>query len=69
MKNLVRIVKNRIEAITGRSILIVYRTYSALFIKQADFTPPHTPVRRQEIILIKRVNNTYNVVGRECFVQ
>lgn len=69
MEKLVRIFKNRIEAIAGRSILVVYRTYAALFIKKEDFTPPHTPIRRQEIILIKRVNHSYRIAGQKCFVQ
>lgn|GEM_PF-1472671 len=69
MEKLVRIIKNRIGAIAGRSILVVYRTWSALFIKKADFPPPHVPVRRQEIILIKRVNNTYSIAGQKCFAQ
>lgn len=69
MEKLLRIIKNRIEAIAGRSILVVYRTYAALFIKKEDFTPPHTPIRRQEIILIKRVNHTYSIAGQKCFVQ
>ncbi len=69
MEKLVRNIKNGIEAIAGRSILVVYRTWSALFIRKESFPPPYPPVRKQEIILIKRVNHTYSIADQKCFVR
>lgn len=69
MKKSDRLVQNGIQAIAGRFILVVYRAYSALFIKKEDFAPPYTPARRQEIIFVKRVNNTYSIASRKYIVQ
>ena len=69
MEKLIKRIKNRIEAITGRSILVVYRTWSVLFIKKEGFLPPATPIRRQEILLIKRESPTYRIAARKYFVQ
>jgi hypothetical protein len=66
MKNSIKFIKSRIEAISGRFILVGYRAYSSMFIKKDGFTVDFTPpVRQQEIILIKRTNNVYSIASKQ----
>lgn len=65
MKNSTAFIQHRMAAIAGRLILTVYKAWSALFINQEDFTPPYQPVRRQEIILIKKTGKVYSKIAQQ----
>ena len=60
MKNLATLIQHRMAAISGRLILTLYKIWSALFIKQENFTLPYQPIRQQEIILIKKTGKVYS---------
>ena len=65
MKKSAAFITNWIAAITGRFLLSAYKAYSSLFIKKTGYTPEYTPVRQQEIILIKRTGNVYSKVTKQ----
>jgi hypothetical protein len=65
MKKSATLIKNRIQAMIGRAILAMYRTYSSVFIKKEGFTHYSPPVQEREIILVKRINRVYSITAQQ----
>jgi hypothetical protein len=64
MKRSATLLKNNGAAMTGKLILTLYKAYTALFIKQEDFTPPGAPVSQREIILVRRTGSAHKAIAR-----
>lgn len=65
MKNSAAFISNRIAAISGKLILSIYNLYTSAFVKKDDLTFDPPPIRRQEIILVKRTHKVYNVAAKQ----
>ena len=59
---------NKMHSLLGRIILSVYRTYTARFIKQADFPLPFEAVSQREIILVRKTGHTHRATAYSLMI-
>lgn len=62
MKRSITLIANKTASMRGRFILFLYKTYTALFIKQTGFPLPYEPVSQREIILVRKTGRTHRAM-------